>query len=831
MNRIFIPFNNLQNTLRTRDNDFSHTLLFPSFVSLLVLAMSSTKKDAATPRQATQKARDDSSLGNANASRGGFIPSVGSLPPNSTSRRSSRLVGSPRGSSSSLSPSILEYARRTQTEAQAHRTSTRIAELEFESHQEERNDAVGIHGQEEKPFEREYPGTAARKNITVRRSRDRLSGRPVVLPRTPENLLRRRSLERPQDKRSDEKGQQSTRGAAAVVHVRRHGEELQGSYPSLNHDDHRRPYFDGQPVPREFAAQWPWGGSKSPSVHGEDEDDNPNEVQEEESSDEGDEPLFLRRDIPSARDAPEVHERLTQLWQLRQKASHNLVDALDKDDSILFDKLESTMRLMNQGMHQVLRDYLDEGAIERRQSTFVDVDSLPMPPVGSSPSRLPVEEVWEDQEGIRDLRNTSNTRSHPAYRVHPPVPAYRKDTSSTGVSEGAASPYGFHPSQFPTLPVEGERIQTIRIILDYEDNQVYRTISVASSNLDIHHLAIEYLMDVFDTQVTNFADFLLTCDDQEIPFRGFITEIPIEDGAVIDIAFRKKGNHTPDPKTPKRVPSSFPDGSSRGYKRGESHSLKSARTPRQPGNNGGAIGNEPYDSMPTAQSRSGPYDKIKQSFKCPRFSGQQKDWKQWNKGFVRYLSIWDLEHVLDPDFVEDGYPLPANKQQENKMVFLILEDAVQSSPMASSYVRQAPAMNGFEAYYTLHDGFVFAGATTSTLLLNELSNFRFLPNETPTALVLRLEELFQELELLPSEAAVTFIDTQKIGYLLNALRHEEEWNVVSSYITSAQIKGQITFREACEELKVRCETARAHDMLDRPVKGKKVQNLLVKTDE
>jgi hypothetical protein len=87
------------------------------------------------------------------------------------------------------------------------------------------------------------------------------------------------------------------------------------------------------------------------------------------------------------------------------------------------------------------------------------------------------------------------------------------------------------------------------------------------------------------------------------------------------------------------------------------------------------------------------------------------------------------------------------------------------------------------------------------------------------------------LELLPSDAAVTFIDTQKIGYLLNALRHEEEWNVVSSSITSAQIRGQITFREACEELKVRCETARAHELLDRPVKGKKVQAHLAQSKD
>ena len=233
----------------------------------------------------------------------------------------------------------------------------------------------------------------------------------------------------------------------------------------------------------------------------------------------------------------------------------------------------------------------------------------------------------------------------------------------------------------------------------------------------------------------------------------------------------------------------YPSGSPQGYQRGESHSLTSARASSRPGTNGEAL-QEDYsprgvDASPMTNRNGGAYDKIKQSFKCPKFSGQQKDWKQWNKGFVRYLSIWDLEHVLDPDFVLDGYPLSSTKQKDNKMVFLILEDAVQSAPMAAAYVRQAPSMNGFEAYYTLHDGFVFAGSTTSTLLLNELSNFRFLPNETPTALVLRLEELFQELELLPKEAAVTFIDTQKIGYLINALRHEDEWAVVSSAITSA----------------------------------------------
>jgi len=173
-------------------------------------------------------------------------------------------------------------------------------------------------------------------------------------------------------------------------------------------------------------------------------------------------------------------------------------------------------------------------------------------------------------------------------------------------------------------------------------------------------------------------------------------------------------------------------------------------------------------------------------------------------------------------------PLTPVKKRDNKMVYYIIEDSVQNSPLAASYVRQAPVNNGFEAYYTLHDGFVFAGTSTATLLLNELSNFRFLPDETPTALCLRLEELFEELELLPGNAAVTFVDTQRIGYLVNALRHEKEWDVVCSAITSAQIKGEMTFRQACNELRFRCETTRVHEIMDKPVKGKKMRGLAAK---
>ena len=258
--------------------------------------------------------------------------------------------------------------------------------------------------------------------------------------------------------------------------------------------------------------------------------------------------------------------------------------------------------------------------------------------------------------------------------------------------------------------------------------------------------------------------------------------------------------------------------------------------PDQRGRNFGPIDHRIRETEPVDHTYEGPsgasldksFDKLRQSFKLPKFTGNAKDWKLWNQGLMRYLSIWNLDHVTDPDFA-DSLPLTPDQVRDNKLVYYILEDAVQSSPLARSYVQKAPRNNGFEAYYTLLDGFVFAGATTASLLLNELTNFRFKKDETPTELCLRLEELFQDLKSLPGEAAMVFNDTQCIGYLLSALRHEKEWATVHSYITSCQIKGNITFAAACDELRVRCEASRANDTMDRAVGGKKVQALIAQT--
>ena len=239
--------------------------MFVPRLSLPLVMDSSIEKKAATPRQVAQRARDSTSQGSIKTSRDGISPSHRSSVPHPTLRRSSRQVGSPSVLSSvSLSPSVLDYTRRTQTEAQANRTAARIAALENEEldrnrtqgqpdlrvHDEESDEdssksegdgddywtecwpsktgmrrgnpkseynkdgtrrsnkknldkvsSVGDHAdhhredgsddtvtrrvQEELPVDPPLPGTAARKNVTVRRSRDRLSGRPVVLPRTP----------------------------------------------------------------------------------------------------------------------------------------------------------------------------------------------------------------------------------------------------------------------------------------------------------------------------------------------------------------------------------------------------------------------------------------------------------------------------------------------------------------------------------------------------------------------------------------------------------------------------------------------------------------------
>jgi hypothetical protein len=77
-----------------------------------------------------------------------------------------------------------------------------------------------------------------------------------------------------------------------------------------------------------------------------------------------------------------------------------------------------------------------------------------------------------------------------------------------------------------------------------------------------------------------------------------------------------------------------------------------------------------------------------------------------------------------------------------------------------------------------------------------------------------LIELIEDLELVPGEAAVHLTDTQKLGYLLSAIRHETGLQSVYSQLQSEQLRGSITFEQACRELHHRVESMKADDIMD-----------------
>jgi hypothetical protein len=62
-------------------------------------------------------------------------------------------------------------------------------------------------------------------------------------------------------------------------------------------------------------------------------------------------------------------------------------------------------------------------------------------------------------------------------------------------------------------------------------------------------------------------------------------------------------------------------------------------------------------------------------------------------------------------------------------------------------------------------------------------------------------------------------DTQKIGYLLSGIRQEKQLQAVYVALQDNQLRGGITFEEACEDLHHRCESIRADELLDTPIRG------------
>ena len=91
----------------------------------------------------------------------------------------------------------------------------------------------------------------------------------------------------------------------------------------------------------------------------------------------------------------------------------------------------------------------------------------------------------------------------------------------------------------------------------------------------------------------------------------------------------------------------------------------------------------------------------------------------------------------------------------------------------------------------LRDGYVFNGPQTATILLAELSKIRLQRDEDASSFCLRLVELIEDLELVPGDAAVFLTDTQKLGYLLSAIRHETGLQVVYAIARHNHVRASV----------------------------------------
>ena len=101
-----------------------------------------------------------------------------------------------------------------------------------------------------------------------------------------------------------------------------------------------------------------------------------------------------------------------------------------------------------------------------------------------------------------------------------------------------------------------------------------------------------------------------------------------------------------------------------------------------------------------------------------------------------------------------------------------------------------------------------------SLLLQKLNGFILENGERLTTFCTRLAEVFQELENLDGAHAMTFTDTQKLTYLLKAIRHEPHLEAARVYLQSEMNRGTMTYDLALRDLRLRDETKRAEEAFD-----------------
>ena len=201
--------------------------------------------------------------------------------------------------------------------------------------------------------------------------------------------------------------------------------------------------------------------------------------------------------------------------------------------------------------------------------------------------------------------------------------------------------------------------------------------------------------------------------------------------------------------------------------------------------------------------------KLRASIKLPAFSGRSEDWKRWARALQGYLSVNELDGIL----VEGYLTSQSFSYIDNKFVYYVIDQAVVESTKATALFRTAPMNDGHSAYMALYNGYTFTGTASAPILMAKLTNVRLRSGELLSAFILRLREIFEDLEALPGQMAFEYNNSQKIHYLLTAIRHERDLQPAYHAIQMATTRGEITFEEACDDLRVRCEAIRADEEL------------------
>ena len=196
--------------------------------------------------------------------------------------------------------------------------------------------------------------------------------------------------------------------------------------------------------------------------------------------------------------------------------------------------------------------------------------------------------------------------------------------------------------------------------------------------------------------------------------------------------------------------------------------------------------------------------------KLTTFTGNQVEFKSWCNSLWRVAGVNDMEDALEPTYRPGTQGFDAKK---NKVLYYLIEKAVEDSVVAHSHFKRAPRFDGNAAYFQLRDAYVFTSQAEAALLLQKLNGFHLQSGELLTTFCTRLEELFEDLESLEGENKMEFSTTQKLMYLLRAISTEPELAAAHVYLQSEMNRGSMTFQLAMRDLQLRCETRRADEAL------------------